>query len=121
MTARDPVDIGGPVGPPTGVVTCLFTDIEGSTRLLLALGTGPYRDILERHQALLRTAFSAHGGAEQGTEGDSFFVIFRRAADAVAGAADAQRAIAAEPWQGDLESGSGWASTLVSWRRPATG
>ncbi|MGK2852412.1 MAG: adenylate/guanylate cyclase domain-containing protein, partial [Candidatus Limnocylindrales bacterium] len=93
---------GRPAGPPTGVVTCLFTDIEGSTRLLLDLGTGPYRDVLERHQALLRSAFSAHGGAEQGTEGDSFFVIFRRAADAVAGAADAQRAIAAEPWPDGL-------------------
>jgi predicted ATPase/class 3 adenylate cyclase len=85
-------------GPPTGTVTCLFTDIEGSTRIELALGTGPYRDLRERHRALLRGAFAAHGGYEQSTEGDSFFVLFRRAQDGVAAAADGQRAIAAEPW-----------------------
>jgi predicted ATPase/class 3 adenylate cyclase len=85
-------------GPPTGLVTCLFSDIEGSTRIELALGTGPYRDVRERHRELLRTAFSAHDGHEQSTEGDSFFVIFRRAADAVAAASDAQRAVASEAW-----------------------
>ena len=85
-------------GPPTGLVTCLFSDIEGSTRIELALGTGPYRDVRERHRELLRAAFAAHGGHEQSTEGDSFFVIFRLAGDAVRAAIDAQRAIAAEPW-----------------------
>jgi predicted ATPase/class 3 adenylate cyclase len=85
-------------GPPTGLVTCLFSDIEGSTRIELALGTGPYRDVRERHRQLLRAAFAAHGGHEQSTEGDSFFVIFRRAGDSVRAAIDAQRAIAAEPW-----------------------
>ena len=85
-------------GPPTGVVTCLFSDIEGSTRLELELGTGRYRDLRERHRALLRAAWGAHGGHEQSTEGDSFFVLFRRAAEAVAAAVEAQRAIAAEPW-----------------------
>ena len=89
-------------GPPIGTVTCLFSDIEGSTRLELDLGTGPYRDVLERHRALLRAAFTAHDGHEQGTEGDSFFVIFRRATDAVAAAADGQRALAAESWPGDV-------------------
>ena len=88
----------GESGPPIGTVTCLFSDIEGSTRLEIELGTGPYRDILERHRELLRAAFAAHGGHEQGTEGDSFFVIFRGATEAVSAAADAQRAIAAEPW-----------------------
>ena len=87
--------------PPTGTVTCLFSDIEGSTRIELALGSGPYRDVRERHRALLRAAFAAHDGHEQSTEGDSFFVIFRRAADAVAAAVDGQRAIAAEPWPDD--------------------
>jgi predicted ATPase/class 3 adenylate cyclase len=90
--------MSGRGGPPTGLVTCLFSDIEGSTRLELAIGTGPYRDILERHRTLLRAAFGAHRGHEQATEGDSFFVIFPGAADAVAAAADAQRALAAEPW-----------------------
>ena len=90
-------------GPPTGTVTCLFSDIEGSTRIELALGTGPYRDVRERHRALLREAFHAHDGYEQSTEGDSFFVLFRRAIDAVSAAVDAQRAIAAEPWPEDAE------------------
>lgn len=85
-------------GPPTGIVTCLFTDIEGSTRLEIELGTGPYRDIRERHRALLREAFAAHGGYEQGTEGDSFFIIFPSAAQAIAAATAAQRSLVAEPW-----------------------
>jgi predicted ATPase/class 3 adenylate cyclase len=89
-------------GPPIGTVTCLFSDIEGSTRLEIDLGTGPYRDILERHRALLRAAFSAHRGHEQGTEGDSFFVIFATATDAIAAAADSQRALATEPWPGEV-------------------
>ena len=90
-------------GPPTGTVTCLFTDIEGSTRLELELGTGPYRDVRERHRGLLRAAFAAREGYEQSTEGDSFFVLFRRAADAVAAAADGQRALVAEAWPGGVE------------------
>ena len=103
--APGPTETPGPMGapgPPTGTVTCLFTDIEGSTRLEIELGTGPYRDIRERHRDLLRAAFAAYGGHEQGTEGDSFFVIFRGAVEAVAAAADAQRAIAAEPWPDGL-------------------
>jgi predicted ATPase/class 3 adenylate cyclase len=90
-------------GPPTGTVTCLFSDIEGSTRIELALGTGPYRDLRERHRELLRAAFAAHDGYEQSTEGDSFFVLFRRAGDAVAAAVDGQRAIAAESWPDGAE------------------
>lgn len=85
-------------GPPTGTVTCLFTDIEGSTRIELALGTGPYRDLRERHRVILRAAFSSHDGYEQSTEGDSFFVLFRRAIDAVSAAVAAQRGVAAESW-----------------------
>jgi predicted ATPase/class 3 adenylate cyclase len=88
-------------GPPTGTVTCLFSDIEGSTRIELALGTERYRDVRERHRALLRTAFAAHGGHEESTEGDSFFVIFREPDDGVAAAVDAQRAVAAEAWPAD--------------------
>jgi predicted ATPase/class 3 adenylate cyclase len=79
-------------------VTCLFSDIEGSTRLELDLGTEPYRDVLEQHRQLLRAAFEAHGGHEQATEGDSFFVIFRDASDAVAAAVDGQRALASASW-----------------------
>ena len=80
---------------PQGTVTFLFTDIEGSTRLVQELGPR-YRDVLERHQALLRDAFQA--GVEVGTEGDSFFIAFSSATDAVAAAADGQRALAGEDW-----------------------
>lgn len=82
--------------------TFLFTDIEGSTRLEERVGTARYGDLRERHRSLLRAAFDAHGGAEQGTEGDSFFVVFGSAREAVAAAVDAQRAIAAEPWPDDV-------------------
>ena len=82
---------------PSGTVTFLFTDIEGSTQLLKALGP-LYGDALTEHQRVLRAAFAAHGGREVDTQGDSFFVAFRRAKDAVAAAVDAQRDLAAHTW-----------------------
>lgn len=82
---------------PTGTVTFLFTDIEGSTRLVAALGNA-FGPLLERHHALLRTAFGQAGGIEVSTEGDAFFVVFRSPADALRGAVAAQRALAAETW-----------------------
>ena len=81
----------------TGTVTFLFTDIEGSTRLLQSQGER-WPAILARHQELLRMAFAAQGGVEVGTEGDSFFVTFPTAPGAVAAALAGQRALAAEPW-----------------------
>ena len=72
---------------PTGTVTFLFSDIEGSTRLAHELGDR-YADALEQHRRLLREAFDRHDGVEVGTEGDSFFVAFARARDALAAAAD---------------------------------
>jgi predicted ATPase/class 3 adenylate cyclase len=81
---------------PTGTVTFLFTDIEGSTRLLSELGDA-YGAALAKHRDLLRNAFSAHGGVEVDTQGDAFFIAFTRARDAVAAAADAQRALAPGP------------------------
>jgi YVTN family beta-propeller protein len=84
---------------PSGTVTFLFTDIEGSTQLLKQLGPA-YGEALDEHQRILRAAFAAHGGQEVDTQGDSFFVAFRRAKDAVAAAADAQRDLAAHPWPG---------------------
>jgi class 3 adenylate cyclase len=63
---------------PTGTVTFLFTDIEGSTRLLDSLGDR-YPGVLEAHQRILREAFAARGGIDVSTEGDSFFVVFRSA------------------------------------------
>ena len=82
---------------PTGTVTFLFSDIEGSTRLLQRLGA-LYAQALAEHQRLLREAFEAHGGHEIDTQGDSFFVAFRRAKNAVAAAIDGQRALAEYEW-----------------------
>ena len=82
---------------PTGTVTFLFTDMEGSTRLLQSLGEA-YEGILDEHHRLLRDAFAAHGGIEVSTEGDAFFVVFTAAGIAVAGAAAAQRALAQHSW-----------------------
>lgn len=87
---------------PSGTVTMLFTDIEGSTRLLRTLGKR-YPDVLNEHHRLLREAIAAHDGHEIGTEGDSFFVVFRRATDAVAAAVDAQRALGAHTWPQDVD------------------
>jgi predicted ATPase/class 3 adenylate cyclase len=83
---------------PTGTVTFLFSDIEGSTRLAQELDPSTFRDLLERHNRLLRTAFTAHGGVERGTQGDAFLVIFRDAPAAIAAAVDGQRALVTASW-----------------------
>jgi class 3 adenylate cyclase len=75
---------------PTGTVTFLFTDVEGSTRLLERLGTR-YRDVQDQHDAILRAAIVEGGGREVSTEGDSFFAVFGTPAGAVRAAAQAQR------------------------------
>ena len=85
---------------PTGTVTFLFTDIEGSTRMLQALG-GRWPSILEDHNRLLRGAIRDAGGIDLRTEGDSFFAVFQSAPAAVAAAVEAQRALAAHPWPDD--------------------
>ncbi len=77
-----------------GTVTFLFTDIEGSTKLLERLGDG-YAAVLSEHRRLIREAFDARGGQEIDTQGDAFFFCFERARDAVAAAVAAQRALAA--------------------------
>jgi predicted ATPase len=81
---------------PRGTVTFLFTDIEGSTRLLGELGS-EYADVLAEHRRLLREAFRAHGGVEVDTQGDAFFYAFAEAPHAVAAAAEAQEALASGP------------------------
>jgi class 3 adenylate cyclase len=92
---------------PAGTVTFLFTDIEGSTRLLHELGDA-YADVLAHHRRELRTAFAAHGGVEVDTQGDAFFVAF----------AEAQAAIAAPRMRsGDwrrVRCECAWASTAAS-------
>jgi predicted ATPase len=81
---------------PAGTVTFLFTDVEGSTRLLQEAG-GDYADLLAEHRRALREAFARHGGVEVGTEGDAFFVVFARASDALAAASAARAALADGP------------------------
>jgi predicted ATPase/class 3 adenylate cyclase len=88
----------GSAAGSTGTVTFLFTDIEGSSRLEQRVGTGAYALLRERHRVLLRAAFAAEEGQEQGTAGDSFFVVFPTAAGAIRAAIAAQRALADEPW-----------------------
>jgi predicted ATPase/class 3 adenylate cyclase len=79
---------------PTGTVTFLFTDVEGSTRLLDELGSERYAEALAKHRELIREASRAHGGVEVDTQGDSFFIAFARALDAVTAAEEAQRDLA---------------------------
>jgi class 3 adenylate cyclase len=86
---------------PRGTVTLLFTDIEGSTRLLQQVSE-PYADVLEACRHLLSTAFHQYHGHEVDSQGDAFFVAFARATDAVAAAVEAQRALAAQAWPEDL-------------------
>jgi predicted ATPase/class 3 adenylate cyclase len=77
--------------PPTGIVTFLFSDIEGSTRLLQELGRDAYERAQDEHAAIIRNAIAEGGGVEIRTEGDSFFVVFPTPAGAVRAAAAAQR------------------------------
>ena len=88
---------------PTGTVTFLFTDIEGSTRIAQETEVSTFREILERHHAVLRNSCAAHGGVERGTEGDAFLVIFTDASEAVAAAVDAQRGLADVQWPSGVD------------------
>lgn len=83
--------------PPSGVVTFLFTDIEGSTQLLHQLGER-YAEVLRAQQELVRAAFARFDGYEVDTQGDSFFYAFQRAGDALAAAVRAQRALLNHAW-----------------------
>ncbi|HEX6483862.1 MAG TPA: LuxR C-terminal-related transcriptional regulator [Ktedonobacteraceae bacterium] len=82
---------------PTGPITLLFTDIEGSTLLLQHLGE-QYSSVLAQCRQLLRTAFQQDHGHEVDTQGDAFFFAFARATDAVSAAVAAQRAFASHAW-----------------------
>jgi class 3 adenylate cyclase len=82
---------------PSGTVTFVFSDIEGSTALLKQLGER-YEAVLSDHRRLMRERFGERGGVEIDTQGDAFFFAFTRARDAVAAAVEAQRAHAGHEW-----------------------
>jgi predicted ATPase len=82
---------------PSGTVTFLFTDIEGSTRLIEELGEDGYVEALSEHRRLLRGAFSAHGGVEVDTQGDAFLYAFADPGEAVGAATQAQEALVSGP------------------------
>jgi class 3 adenylate cyclase len=84
-------------GLPSGTVTFVFSDIEGSTTLLKALGDR-YGEVLSGHRALMRDCFTDRGGVEIDTQGDAFFFAFPRARDAVAAAVEAQRQHVSHAW-----------------------
>jgi class 3 adenylate cyclase len=84
---------------PSGTVTFVFSDIEGSTGLLKRLGDR-YGELIAEHRRIVRDALGAHDGVEIDTQGDSFFYAFARARDAVAGAVAVQRAHAEREWPG---------------------
>jgi class 3 adenylate cyclase/DNA-binding CsgD family transcriptional regulator/predicted negative regulator of RcsB-dependent stress response len=86
---------------PTGTVTFLFSDIEGSTALLKQLGRERYGELLTAHNALLRRVFEETGGLEIDRQGDAFFFVFPSAGSAVLAAAAAQRALQAHGWPED--------------------
>jgi class 3 adenylate cyclase len=87
---------------PGGTVTFLFSDIEGSTRLLEQLGDR-YQDVHRDHRRILREQLSEAGGREIDTQGDAFFFSFTRARDAVTGAVAGQRALAEHEWPDGAE------------------
>ena len=95
--ALDLEPVARPAGVSVGERTLVFTDIEGSTRLVHRLGD-EYAHVLVEHRRLLRDAFEGHGGRIVDNYGDCFFAIFEDAADALEAAAEAQRAIAGYPW-----------------------
>ncbi len=100
---------------PTGTVTFLFTDVEGSTLLLERLKDG-YAAVLAKQRELIRSAIARWNGYEVDTEGDSFFAAFSRAADAVACVIEAQRLLAAHPWPEETSVRVAWACIPASRR-----
>lgn len=91
-----------PAGLPSGTMAFVFTDIEGSTRLMAALGSA-FPDLHAVHQRLVRAAIRAAGGREVSTEGDAFFIVFANAAQATQAAASIQRALAGHAWPAGAE------------------
>src|SRR5690349_21799736 len=78
---------------PSGTVTFVFTDVEGSTRLLAELGAAAYADALEENRRQVRECIARHDGVEVDTQGDSFFVAFASAREAAGAATELQSAL----------------------------
>ena len=87
---------------PSGTLTLLFSDVEGSTSMLTRLGA-QWGEALSAQRAILRAAFGKYGGHEMGTEGDSFFVVFTSAQHAVLAAVEAQRGLVRQEWPGAVQ------------------
>src|SRR5881394_842314 len=96
---RDATELSSGGQLPSGTVTFLFTDIEGSTRLLQDVGNA-YAELLAAHRRLIVEAAEAEQGRPFGSEGDALFIAFGRPASALSAAAEAQHALAAHPWPG---------------------
>jgi predicted ATPase/class 3 adenylate cyclase len=94
--------MGTAVALPSGLVTFVFTDIEGSTRLLHRLGDR-YAGLLERHREILRRSWEQHGGHEVSVTGDATVAVFDRPGEAVAACAEARRRLAEEAWPDGVE------------------
>jgi predicted ATPase/class 3 adenylate cyclase len=112
--------VSGRTELPSGLVTFLFTDIEGSTRLARLLGDD-YGAVLGTHRAVLRAALSDFGGAELFTEGDSFFVAFGDASAAVAACVAAQRALTAYDWPTPAAAPRVRMGVHTGWAAPVAG
>lgn len=104
-------------GLPTGVVTLLFTDIEGSTRLFHELGDR-HVEVLDEHHARMRAAIEDHRGVEVRTEGDALFVAFADPADGLAACLAAQRALASGGWPHEAEIRA-WVRDSPRWSAPS--
>jgi predicted ATPase/class 3 adenylate cyclase len=109
--------VSGRTELPSGLVTFMFTDIEGSTRLARMLGDA-YGPVLGAHRAAVRTALSDFGGVEMFTEGDSFFVAFRDAESALAASVDAQHRLSAHDWPGPDSRPKVRMGLHTGWARP---
>jgi class 3 adenylate cyclase len=104
-------------GLPSGVVTFLFSDIEGSTRLVKTLRER-YPRILAEHRRLVRAAIAGQGGHEVDTQADAFFVAFAGAKQAVLCALEIQRALAGHDWPTGRGLSSWLRSRRRTWSRP---
>ena len=104
------------VTQPSGTVTLVFTDIEGSTKLLEELGVDAYREALAEHRRVVREACARHLGYEVDYEGDAFFYAFATAQQAVSAVSEAM--VGLEP--GPIRIRVGCTPASLCWIRPST-